>query len=393
MDHWDHRGVCEFCAMVSGALMVCGGAVVDCIVRPFDSEQRGASRTSMPGEARISQGGVGRNMAEVSLRLGCPVRLLSAVGADEPGRQLLNHCQQLGIIVEDVAVLQGARTATYTALLDGSGELVGAVADMAILDNIPPEVLVQRCSSLEDVKLVLCEANLNAQALKAALETSRGKQTVEVWFDPVSVAKASRGVAGVAKSPWQLAAPNWDELLAMLGKSQRPLQWQNDELPADLVEAAAEALVPGFGFAEKLLLSLGSKGCVLARQLPDAPDAQTSNAIVRKVEIDVAGLVEQCSAHPNLVVQLEERRQNGCSLLWYRLLRPLDHVQDVTGAGDALLAGTASAFVAGWDLQDAIFVGLVAAHLTLFVAGSICDQLRPEILQRLQQQLHIQSRL
>ena len=77
-------------------LLVCGGAVVDCIVRPFDSQQHGASRTSMPGEARISHGGVGRNLAEVSLRLGCAVHLLSAVGGDEPGRQLLSHCRQLG---------------------------------------------------------------------------------------------------------------------------------------------------------------------------------------------------------------------------------------------------------------------------------------------------------
>ena len=144
-----------------GGLLVCGGAVVDCIVRPFDSKQHGASRTSMPGEARISHGGVGRNLAEVSLRLGCSVHLLSAVGNDEPGRQLLNHSKQLGILTEDLAVIENMRTATYTALLDGTGELVGAVADMAILDNIQPKVLQRRCSSLEGIKLVLCEANLS----------------------------------------------------------------------------------------------------------------------------------------------------------------------------------------------------------------------------------------
>ena len=38
--------------------------------------------------------------------------------------------------------------------------------------------------------------------------------------------------------------------------------------------------------------------------------------------------------------------------MWYRLLRPLSAVRDVTGAGDALLAGAASAFVAGWPLED-----------------------------------------
>lgn len=392
------------------SLLVCGGAVVDCIVRPFDSQQHGASRTSMPGEARISHGGVGRNLAEVSLRLGCAVHLLSAVGGDEPGRQLLSHCRQLGILVEDVAVLDTFRTATYTALLDGTGELVGAVADMAILDNIQPEILRHRCGSLDGIKLVLCEANLSSEALKAALQAASGNKTC-MWFDPVSVAKAPRGVQSI---PWHLAAPNWDELLAMLGwRSQGSIEWSEapeapeaPALPPAVIEAVAEALVPGFGFAKNLLLTLGPKGCVLATQT-DADAMSTKFGkprILQKVELDVAELLQlqddkPIQQLPGLSVEVSEQNHSDCTLRWYRL-KPLDHVRDVTGAGDALLAGTAAAFVEGWTLPDSIFLGLICAHATLFVDGSIAQDLGPNILPKLAQllpQLHgrheISSRL
>lgn len=346
-----------------GSVLVCGGAVLDCIVRPFDQKQVGASRTSMPGEAKLSQGGVGRNLAEVSSRLGCRVHFLSAVAADEPGRQLLNHCRQLGIQVEDVAVLEEPnRTASYTALLDGTGELVGAVADMAILDAIQPELLTQRCRSLEGVALVLCEANLSREALTAALKACQGP----VWFDPVSTAKAPRGVQSL---PWQLAAPNWDELLAMLGRSPQPLEWQDDAtLPAEVLEALSEALVPGFGLAERVLLSLGPHGCILA---PAMAHVQGLDA------------VEVSSEAPKLNVEvqmLEFKGAHGTSqLLWYRVARQ-QQVRDVTGCGDALLAATAAGYAQGWALEEAVLLGLAAAHATLFVDG-IC-RLGPELLQK-----------
>ncbi|CAE8596520.1 unnamed protein product [Polarella glacialis] len=40
-------------------------------------------------------------------------------------------------------------------------------------------------------------------------------------FEPVSVAKASRGRLS---DPWHLATPNWDELLALLGRAPQSLQ-------------------------------------------------------------------------------------------------------------------------------------------------------------------------
>lgn len=361
-----------------GNLLVCGGAVVDCIVRPFDSSQRGASRTSMPGQARISHGGVGRNIAEVASRLGGSVRLLSAVGSDEPGNQLLHHCQELGIGVQDVVPIADGRTATYTALLDGGGELVGAVADMAVFDALKPEAVRATCCNLEGVGLLVCDANLSSDVLQEVLQRARDAR-VPVWFEPVSVAKAGRGRL---QQPWHLAAPNWDELLGLMGLPQRPLlTGKTEALPAQLFEAMGEALGPS-ALAENLLVSLGPRGCVLG--CSDSSSSSTSS-FIRNLEINVANLVEGAKDVPPLAIEVQKVHAEGSksSFLWYRLLRPLESVTDVTGAGDALLAGTAAAFVAGWVLEEAVLAGLLAAHLTLFVEGGVAPSLQASLLGKL----------
>ena len=56
-------------------------------------------------------------------------------------------------------------------------------------------------------------------------------------------------------------------------------------------------------------------------------------------------------------------------------------VLDVTGAGDALTAGTTAALVRGYPLIEAIPVGLAAAKLTLQSAGALADNLCWEVLQ------------
>lgn len=221
-----------------------------------------------------------------------------------------------------------------------------------------------------------------SEALKAALQSAGC-----IWFDPVSVAKAPRGVQNL---PWHLAAPNWDELLAMLAWQPRSIEWPEtpEALPATVIEAITEALVPGFGFAKNLLLTLGPRGCVLATQ-NSAVSGKQAPEISQKVELDVSALL-QLNGNPlqlpNLVVEVAEQDHSGNILRWYRL-RALDNVRDVTGAGDALLAGTAAAFVEGWTLQNSIFLGLVCAHVTLFVDGSIAQELKPDVLPKLAEQL------
>eukprot|EP00445_Apocalathium_hangoei_P006488 CAMPEP_0203860812 /NCGR_PEP_ID=MMETSP0359-20131031/12645_1 /ASSEMBLY_ACC=CAM_ASM_000338 /TAXON_ID=268821 /ORGANISM="Scrippsiella Hangoei, Strain SHTV-5" /LENGTH=409 /DNA_ID=CAMNT_0050777945 /DNA_START=60 /DNA_END=1289 /DNA_ORIENTATION=- len=397
-------------------VLVCGGAVVDCIVKPFDEAQRGASRTSLPGSAKVSLGGVARNMAESIARLGGISALLSAIGQDEAGDQLLAAAGKLGINVEHVVQVPGGRTATFTALLDGGGDLVGAVADMAVFDRVEPASIDRAVTSgaLRGKALVVCDANLSAATLERVL-SSGSDAGVPTWFEPVSVAKAPRGRILHGGQPWHLISPNWDELQAMLGSDlPKPLASEAAEgrLPDAVLRAVDEGRLPGAvlravdealtaRLAEHMLLTMGPRGVLLASASAMPPGSTSSGSAPigllgsgtrRRVALDVSELLRgapgapPAGVVPPLEVEVESLSVTGGRRLWYRLLRPMASVRDTTGAGDALLAGTARAFAHGWPLEEAVLLGLLCAHLTLFVDGAVAPFLTPDLLRRLEVQ-------
>jgi pseudouridine kinase len=93
-------------------------------------------RDSNPGSVHVSPGGVARNVAENLSRLGVDCRLVTAVGKDPHGEMLLAHGRETGIDMRYVQELESAPTSTYLAVLDRSGNMQVAVADMAIMDQL-----------------------------------------------------------------------------------------------------------------------------------------------------------------------------------------------------------------------------------------------------------------
>lgn len=358
--------------------------MVDCIVKPFDASQRGASRTSMPGKAKVSHGGVGRNMAEVIARLGGFPSLFSAVGNDEAGEQLIRAAQKLGIGVDSVARIGRSRTATFTALLDGSGELVGAVADMDVFEKVIPANLQDFAGLFSHIDLVVCDANLPTETMEEILVQCSSAQ-VHAWFEPVSVAKAPRGRCS---HPWHLMSPNWDELLSLLGHAPCGLPESCSAIPSVVIRTLEEAL--SLAVADNVLLTMGPAGAVLASVSHAAsPDAAPNGPCRLAVDELLTGVDGAPRGVPDLVVQVESLplRQGRC--FWYRLLQPLTSVCDTTGAGDALIAGTACAHAGGWPLEDAVIAGLLCAHLTLFVDGAVASFFNPGLLSRLRHAVHL----
>lgn len=324
---------------------------------------------------------MGRNISEAIARLGGRSGLLSIVGADEAGGQLVSSCRASGVAVDAVIRSRAGRTATYTALLDGSGELVGAVADMEIFDELSPAIIREAKPALSAAGLVICDANLAAATLEAVLECTAAA-SVPAWFEPVSIAKA---LHGRCSRPWHLATPNCDELLALLGKP--PLaEAASGGMPEGLPAALVQALEAGI--AEHLLVTLGPRGAVLAAH-------GRGLTAPRPLTLDVAGLLDGREGAPQGVpaLALQVESSHGGSLLWYRLLRPLTEVRDVTGAGDALLAGAACAFLAGWPLEEAVVAGMFCAHITLFTDSAVAHFLAPDLLPKLHRALSGSSRL
>ncbi|HEX5630507.1 MAG TPA: PfkB family carbohydrate kinase, partial [Acidimicrobiia bacterium] len=114
----------------SVAPVVCVGALhLDAKARVIGSLVSG---TSNPAAVTRSPGGVAANIARSLARLEVPVALVSVVGDDDIGHRLLGRLAAEGVDVDGVVVTSAAITATYTAVLQGSGELAFGIADMGI---------------------------------------------------------------------------------------------------------------------------------------------------------------------------------------------------------------------------------------------------------------------
>lgn len=235
-------------------IVVLGGANVDITGQ---SDAAFTSGDSNPGRVHQNAGGVGRNIAENLVRLGHEVSLVTLLGQDANGDWLLQQMQQAGI--QTGAVLRNAdrATGTYLAVNNAQGELVAAIAAMAITDALTPERLKAVQSQLVSADLLVVEANVPEDTL-AWLATLPLRGTL--YADAVSAAKASRLKPLLPKLTGLKV--NLSEARALLGAP---------DISAD--SAASALLAQG---AQQIILSLGHQG--LARidaaervQLPSYP--------------------------------------------------------------------------------------------------------------------------
>ena len=144
---------------------------------------------SNPGRVRTSAGGVGRNIAENLARLGTDTRLLTAVGNDQYGHHLLEVSQRAGVDVRQVLVLDGQATSCYLSLHDGSGEMSCAVNDMGIIDELTPARLAPLSGFLGAARLWVLDTNLATHTLDWLFER-QGEHII--FVDTVSVAKVEK---------------------------------------------------------------------------------------------------------------------------------------------------------------------------------------------------------
>ncbi|KAF9371954.1 hypothetical protein BGX21_004956 [Mortierella sp. AD011] len=141
---------------LSTLIMVIGGTVVDITATAHKASSDEMLNSSFPGTARVSLGGVGRNVAEGVSKLnpdGCV--FVSAVGGGKQtsstanekkasdagdlfGPWLIEEVERRGLHNLEIHMVPGARTATYTALHDVTGNLLSAIADMDVLELLPP---------------------------------------------------------------------------------------------------------------------------------------------------------------------------------------------------------------------------------------------------------------
>lgn len=276
--------------------------------------------TSNPASQDESFGGVARNIAENLARLGAPVALITAVGNDASGRALLAHAEEAGIDTRGALRLDGASSGTYTAVLDQDGEMVVALADMALNDHLSPDFLATRQQQRAGAALVVADLNLPRDTVAALLEDAQrdGVPLVLVAVSAPKMARLPEQLHGL-----RLLILNEGELASRLG---RPL-----DSDAAIGAACAELQRQG---AQDVVVTRGARGVMYT---------------------SVDGLM--------------------------RLDAPQVDVVDVTGAGDAFAAAVCwSLHSAGEDSADlglACRRGLQLSAMTIACAQTVCPALEP----------------
>ncbi len=173
---------------MDGHILVVGGTLMDVKGKPISGIEPG---TSNPARIRTSRGGTARNVAENLACLGAEVTLISAVGDDSIGRQLLQQTAEAGVNVEEVLVVPGARTGTYIAVLEEDGSLAMALDDVGVMEMVTPQYLNQRRSLFRDAAMVIFDGGLLPKSMKTVIRLA-GQFEKPISADPSSTRLAHR---------------------------------------------------------------------------------------------------------------------------------------------------------------------------------------------------------
>jgi sugar/nucleoside kinase (ribokinase family) len=264
---------------------------------------------SNPGTMREDIGGGAFNALRSAARRGADGALFSVRGGDAAGDAVHEAIIRSGI-TDLSAVFLDRTTASYTALLDRDGEVIAALADMALYDIAFPKQ-VGRSKLREAVAAadaVLCDANLPAPALARLMQLAKDRPLFAIAVSPVKAARLAGLLAG----------------LSCLFMNRREARVLSGGMAGDIATTVARLRAEGL-----------ARGVITGGAEP-------------LVAFDAAGMIELTPPAPHRIV-------------------------DVTGAGDALAGAAAVAMLRGLPLSAALREGAAAAMLAVEARSSVPD--------------------
>lgn len=260
--------------------------------------------TSNPVSLATSPGGVARNVMAGLARMGIPAGIVSILGTDPAGDELLARLVASGLDCSGMMRAPDAPTASYTAILDSSGELIIGAADMAIYDRFDAGEVLRVAGTAAEAGWWFADANLPFDCLGVL---GRLFRRPPLAVDAVSTLKAPR--LRTLLDCIDLLFCNVDEARVLLERDD--------------------------GDAEALALALLERGV----------DAVVVSAGADGLAYGEEGQVARLAALPVPVI-------------------------DVTGAGDALMAGALYALLDGAPLEAAASFGVASAGMALRTKGA-----------------------
>jgi pseudouridine kinase len=280
-------------------ILAVGGAHIDRRGQVTGAYVPGASN---PGVMAEDVGGGAFNALRNAVRRGAGGAIMSVRGGDAAGETVSRAILDAGI-ADLSAIFLDRTTPSYTALLDRDGDVIAALADMALYEIAFPKQL-RRASfraAVAGADALLCDANLPAEALARLAALASGKPLFAIAISPAKVVRLS-------------------EILGTLAC-----------LFMNFREAACLAGLPGDARVDEIVARLRAMGL---------SSAVISHGGAPTVAFDGSGTFSILPPQPRKIV-------------------------DVTGAGDALAGATMVALLRGLPLGEALREGMAAAMLAV----------------------------
>ncbi len=124
--------------MTQNTEILCIGSVLWDIIGRSASHMRQGS--DVPGRITRLPGGVAMNIAMTLVRFGMTPTLLTAIGRDPEGDELVHSCARLGMVTDHVYRSQDLPTDRYMAV-EGANGLIAAIADAHSLEAAGAKIL------------------------------------------------------------------------------------------------------------------------------------------------------------------------------------------------------------------------------------------------------------
>ncbi|MBU3131424.1 carbohydrate kinase family protein [Clostridium gasigenes] len=167
-------------------ILVLGVSIVDII---GFSKKNYSSKDSIPGNIKISLGGVCRNISENLARVNVRTEFISILGDDDQGRNIISNSKAIGYNMEHSLILKNEVTPTYMAILNEHGEMESAIVDMESLDKMDKSFIDSKADIISNSEYTILDSD-NPEIMEYLLTNFRDK--TNFILDPVSATKAGK---------------------------------------------------------------------------------------------------------------------------------------------------------------------------------------------------------
>lgn len=254
---------------------------------------------SNPAKISYCPGGVARNIAENISNLGNNCQLITAMGDDYFGKLIKKSCIKSGINIENSILDDKESTSLYISIHNNDSEMFLSLNETNITNKITPQFLESKKSIILNASIIVLDTNLSQESLNYIFEN----YDKNIFVDTVSIFKAKKILNHLDKI--HTLKPNKAEALYL----------------ADIKSAELNSIERAADFfhhqgVKRSLISLGENGAFLSEN-------NKSKFFSQKLNFSV----------------------------------------NVTGAGDALMAGLVHSYLKEWDWEYSVKFSLGAAYL------------------------------